>query len=112
MTESDLAAKAFHQPISRDLIGRLAERGLIGTRPREPRRGASYTFVTTDTFLAAFGMASLRDMPDLEPLTDAGLINPTRPQDIQDTAGALLSVFILRPRTALQSYGEGPIQIG
>ena len=48
-----LAAIAFHQPISRDglkdifgkeisrdLIGRLAERNLIGTGPREPRRGA------------------------------------------------------------------------
>ena len=81
-----LAAIAFHQPISRgglkdifgkeisrDLIGRLAERDLIGTGPREPRRGAPYTFVTTDTFLAAFGMQSLRDMPDPEQLEDAGL---------------------------------------
>jgi segregation and condensation protein B len=81
-----LAAIAFHQPISRDglkeifgkeisrdLIGRLAERGLIGTGPREPRRGAPYTFVTTETFLAAFGMQSLRDLPDPEQLDDAGL---------------------------------------
>lgn len=81
-----LAAIAFHQPISRDglkdifgkeisrdLIGRLAERDLIGTGPREPRRGAPYTFVTTETFLAAFGMQSLRDLPDPEQLDDAGL---------------------------------------
>ena len=81
-----LAAIAFHQPISRDglkdvfgkeisrdLIGRLAERDLIGTGPREPRRGAPYTFVTTETFLAAFGMESLRDLPDLEQQEDAGL---------------------------------------
>jgi segregation and condensation protein B len=81
-----LAAIAFHQPISRDglkdifgkeisrdLIGRLAERALIGTGPREPRRGAPYTFVTTETFLAAFGMESLRDLPDPEQLDDAGL---------------------------------------
>lgn len=81
-----LAAIAFHQPvgrdglkdifgkeISRDLIGRLAERNLIATGPREPRRGAPYTFVTTDTFLAAFGMQSLRDLPDQEQLHDAGL---------------------------------------
>lgn len=84
-----LAAIAFHQPISRDglkeifgkeisrdLIGRLAERDLIGTGPREPRRGAPYTFVTTDTFIAAFGMASLRDLPDFEQLDDAGLAAP------------------------------------
>lgn len=81
-----LAAIAFHQPISRDrlkdifgkeisrdLIGRLAARDLIGTGPREPRRGAPYTFVTTDTFLAAFGMQSLRDLPDPEQLDNAGL---------------------------------------
>lgn len=81
-----LAAIAFHQPIgreglkeifgkeiSRDLIGRLSERTLIATGPREPRRGAPYTFVTTETFLAAFGMESLRDLPDAEQLSDAGL---------------------------------------
>ena len=84
-----LAAIAFHQPIgrerlkeifgkeiSRDLIGRLAERDLIGTGPREPRRGAPYTFVTTDTFLAAFGRETLRDLPDPEQLADAGLSVP------------------------------------
>mgnify|MGYP003607219745 CR=1 FL=1 len=81
-----LAAIAFHQPISRDglkdifgreisrdLIGRLAERELIGTGPREPRRGAPYTFVTTETFLAAFGMETLRDLPDAEQMGDAGI---------------------------------------
>lgn len=92
LTEFDLAvlaAIAFRQPISRDglkdifgkeisrdLIGRLAERNLIGTGPRAPRRGAPYTFVTTDTFLVAFGMESLRDLPDPEQLADAGLAAP------------------------------------
>lgn len=81
-----LAAIAIHQPvsrdglkdifgkeISRDLIGRLSERDLVATGPREPRRGAPYTFVTTDAFLAAFGMQSLRDLPDQEQLDDSGL---------------------------------------
>jgi chromosome segregation and condensation protein ScpB len=67
--------KATRQ-ISRDLIGRLAERDLIGTGPREPRRGAPYTFVTTDTFLAAFGIETLRELPDPEQLADAGLSVP------------------------------------
>ena len=84
-----LAAIACHQPISRDglkdifgkeisrdLIGRLSERDLIGTGPREPRRGAPYTFVTTETFLAAFGLETLRDLPDPEQLADAGLADP------------------------------------
>lgn len=90
-----LAAIAFHQPISRDglkdifgkeisrdLIGRLAERDLIGTGPREPRRGAPCTFVTTEAFLAAFGMQSLRDLPDPEQLNDAGLSSPAGAYDI------------------------------
>jgi segregation and condensation protein B len=67
----------FGKEISRDLIGRLAERSLIGTGPREPRRGAPYTFVTTETFLAAFGMQSLRDLPDTEQIDDAGLQAPS-----------------------------------
>ena len=84
-----LAAIAYHQPItrdglrdifgkeiSRDLIGRLHARGLIGTGPRSPRRGAPYTFVTTDAFLVAFGLESLRDLPDPEQLADAGLSAP------------------------------------
>lgn len=96
LTEFDLAvlsAIVFHQPISRDglkeifgkeisrdLIGRLAERDLISSGPREPRRGAPYTFVTTETFLAAFGMETLRDLPDPEQLADAGLSNPSATQ--------------------------------
>lgn len=81
-----LAAIAYHQPItrdglkdifgkeiSRDLIGRLHAQGLIGTGPRSPRRGAPYTYVTTEQFLIAFGLTSLRDLPDREQLADAGL---------------------------------------
>ncbi len=81
-----LAAVAYHQPItrdglkdifgkeiSRDLIGRLHARDLIGTGPRSPRRGAPYTFVTTEQFLVSFGLDSLHDLPDREMLLDAGL---------------------------------------
>ncbi len=81
-----LAAIAYHQPItrdglkdifgkeiSRDLIGRLHARGLIGTGPRSPQRGAPYTYVTTEQFLVAFDLQSLQDLPDREQLMDAGL---------------------------------------
>ena len=81
-----LAAIAYYQPItrdglkdifgkeiSRDLIGRLYERGLIGTGPRAPKRGAPYTFVTTDQFLMAFDLESLQDLPDREQMQDAGM---------------------------------------
>lgn len=81
-----LASIAYHQPvtreglknifgkeISRDLIGRLHARNLISTGPRSPRRGAPYIFVTTQQFLVAFDLQSLRDLPDREQLQDAGL---------------------------------------
>jgi len=81
-----LAAIAYHQPItrdglkdifgkeiSRDLIGRLHARELIATGPRSPRRGAPYTFVTTEQLLVAFDLQSLRDLPDREQLEDAGI---------------------------------------
>ncbi len=81
-----LAAIAYHQPItrdglkdifgkeiSRDLIGRLHARGLIGTGPRSPRRGAPYTYVTTERFLVAFDLESLQDLPDRAQLEDAGM---------------------------------------
>ena len=90
-----LAAIAYHQPItrdglkdifgkeiSRDLIGRLHARDLIGTGPRSPRRGAPYTFVTTEQFLVAFGLESLRDLPDREQLEDAGVVGEALQVDV------------------------------
>ncbi len=87
-----LAAIAYRQPItrdglkdifgkeiSRDLIGRLHTRELIATGPRAPRRGAPYTFVTTERFLVAFGLETLRDLPDREQLEDAGIV-PAAPE--------------------------------
>ncbi|MFD2741364.1 SMC-Scp complex subunit ScpB [Sulfitobacter aestuarii] len=81
-----LAAIAYHQPIprdglkeifgkeiSRDVIGRLHACDLIATGPRSPRRGAPYTYVTTAHFLVAFGLESLRELPDREMLADAGI---------------------------------------
>ena len=82
-----LAAIAYHQPITRDglkdifgkeisreLIGRLHARGLIGTGPRSPRRGAPYTYVTTEKFLVAFDLETLQDLPDREQLEDSGML--------------------------------------
>ena len=36
--------------------------------------GAPYAYVTTEKFLVEFGFESLRDLPDLEALKDAGLL--------------------------------------
>jgi|Cruoilmetagenom7_1024161.scaffolds.fasta_scaffold00468_15 segregation and condensation protein B len=74
-----LCAIAYHQPIdraglkdifgkdvSRDLLARLRFKDLIASGPRAPRPGAPHTFVTTETFLTAFDLQTLRDLPELE----------------------------------------------
>ncbi len=74
-----LCATAYHQPIdragladifgkevSRDLLSRLRYNKLIGNGPKSPRPGAPHTFVTTEQFLVAFDLQSLRDLPELQ----------------------------------------------
>lgn len=60
--------------ISRDVIGALKRHGLIDGALRAPEPGAPYASVTTKKFLEVFGLVSLRDLPDIEKLEDAGLL--------------------------------------
>jgi segregation and condensation protein B len=60
--------------ISRDVIAALKRHGLIDGAIRAPQPGAPFAYVTTKTFLEAFGFASLRDLPDLERVADETLI--------------------------------------
>jgi segregation and condensation protein B len=69
----DDLSRAFGREVSRELIGRLRARDLIAPGPRSPRPGAPYTFVTTEGFLATFDLGSLRDLPDVEMMGEAGL---------------------------------------
>jgi segregation and condensation protein B len=85
-----LMAIAYFQPItrgelslllgrevSRDAIAALREEDLIAAGPRSPTPGAPYAHVTTPGFLAQFGFESLRDLPAIEKLQDAGLLGRT-----------------------------------
>nr|WP_274866230.1 SMC-Scp complex subunit ScpB [Sinorhizobium meliloti] len=67
--------KIFGKEVSRDTIATLRDAGFIASGPRSPTPGAPYTYVTTKRFLSAFGMETLRDLPDLERLEDAGLLS-------------------------------------
>jgi segregation and condensation protein B len=82
-----LVSIAYHQPvtragvaeilgreISRDVIGALRDKDMITSGPRSPTAGAPFTYVTTKAFLSHFGLDTLRDLPDLEALEDAGLL--------------------------------------
>ena len=61
-------SKLAGREISRDVIAALKRHGLIDGAIRAPQPGAPFAYVTTRTFLEAFGLASLRDLPDLERL--------------------------------------------
>lgn len=74
VTRGELS-KIFGKEVSRDTIGALRGAGFIASGPRSPTPGAPYTYITTKHFLSAFGMQSLRDLPDLEALEDAGLLS-------------------------------------
>ncbi|MGY3613916.1 SMC-Scp complex subunit ScpB [Bradyrhizobium sp. USDA 10063] len=65
----------FGKEVSRDTIGRLRALEFIAAGPRSPQPGAPYTYVTTKAFLSHFGFDTLRDLPDMEMLEDAGLLS-------------------------------------
>lgn len=84
-----LVSIAYHQPvtragvaeilgreISRDVIGALRDKNMITAGPRSPTPGAPFTYVTTKGFLSQFGLDTLRDLPEIEALEDAGLLRP------------------------------------
>lgn len=60
--------------ISRDVIARLKRLDLIDAGLRAPEPGAPFAYVTTKKFLEVFGLATLRDLPDIEKLEDEGLL--------------------------------------
>src|SRR5271156_2724452 len=84
--------------VSRDAIAALRGEGFIAAGPRSPTPGAPYAYVTTPGFLAHFGFESLRDLPDIEKLEDAGLIGRTREAllDGDELASELRAVLRLK----------------
>jgi segregation and condensation protein B len=84
-----LAIIAYHEPVSRaeieairgvqvskGTIDVLMEEGWIAPAGRREVPGRPLTFATTPGFLTHFGLASRRDLPGLEDLRAAGLLDP------------------------------------
>ena len=80
---SELAGKE----ISRDVIGALKRHGLIDGALRAPEPVAPFAYVTTGKFLEVFGLASLRDLSEVERLEDEGFLQ--KPREHIDLDGAL-----------------------
>lgn len=74
VTRAELS-EVFGKEISRDTIAGLRDAGFIVSGPRSPTPGAPYTYVTTRRFLSVFGFETLRDLPNIEALEDAGLLS-------------------------------------
>ena len=101
-------SEMFGREISRDLIGSLRAAGLIAAGPRSPQPGAPYAYVTTSGFLSEFGFESLRDLPDLEKLEDAGLVSRHGPDAADpDKARDVDSVELFSGLTPALSGADG-----
>jgi segregation and condensation protein B len=84
-----LAIVAYHEPvsraeieairgvqISRGTLDVLMEAGWVRPAGRREVPGRPLTYATTAGFLAHFGLASRRDLPGLDDLKAAGLLDP------------------------------------
>jgi segregation and condensation protein B len=85
VTRGDISRLAGRE-ISRDVIASLKRHGLIDGAIRAPQPGAPFAYVTTRTFLEAFGFASLRELPDLERLKAEGPLQRGQGENDFDSA--------------------------
>ncbi len=91
-----LAIIAYHQPVTRaeiealrgvsthkGTLDTLLEAGFVRLRGRRRSPGRPVTFGTTETFLIQFGLNRISDLPGLEDLAGAGLVQGQVPQGLQ-----------------------------
>lgn len=84
-----LAIVAYHEPVSRaeieairgvqiskGTIDVLIEAGWIAPAGRRQLPGRPLTYATTRDFLSHFGLADRRDLPGIDDLREAGLLDP------------------------------------
>jgi len=84
-----LAVVAYHQPVTRaeieeirgvglgkGMLDTLIETGWVRPRGRRMSPGRPLLWVTTPGFLAHFGLDSLADLPAIDELRAAGLLDP------------------------------------
>lgn len=83
-----LAIVAYHQPVTRaeieairgvavahGTLDRLMETGWVQPRGRRDAPGRPLTWVTTPAFLTHFGLDNVKDLPGIEELRAAGLLD-------------------------------------
>ena len=91
-----LAIIAYHQPVTRaeieeirgvvtspGTIDVLLQTGWIRLRGRRKAPGRPLTYGTTETFLAQFGLEDVGDLPGVDELRGAGLVDGRLPPDFE-----------------------------
>lgn len=91
-----LATIAYHQPVTRAEVEEvrgvatskgtldvLLETGWVKMRGRRKTPGRPVTYGTTDAFLDHFGLSELRDLPGLDELKGAGLLQSQLPANFK-----------------------------
>ena len=89
-----LAIVAYHQPVTRAEVEEirgvstskgtldvLLETGWIRLRGRRKAPGRPVTYGTNEAFLSHFGLEALSDLPGLDELKGAGIVDPTLPAE-------------------------------
>lgn len=97
-----LAIVAYHEPVSRAEIEAirgvqiskgtldvLMEAGWVRTAGRRESPGRPLLYATTDDFLTHFGLASRRDLPGIDDLKAAGLLDPLDEEALAAELGTL-----------------------
>ncbi|WP_374410229.1 SMC-Scp complex subunit ScpB [Novosphingobium colocasiae] len=95
-----LAIVAYHEPVSRAEIEAirgvqtakgtldvLMEAGWVRVSGRREVPGRPVIYATTPEFLAHFGLASLKELPGVDELRAAGLLDPVDDDMIEQTLG-------------------------
>jgi segregation and condensation protein B len=91
-----LAIVAYHQPVTRaeiesvrgvslskGTLDQLLEMGCVRLRGRRRTPGRPVTYGTADRFLEHFGLASLSDMPGVQEMKAAGLLDMSMPSGFE-----------------------------
>ena len=112
-----LAIVAYHEPVSRAEIEAirgvqtsagtldvLMEAGWVRVAGRREVPGRPVTYATTPEFLAHFGLASRRDLPGIDELKAAGLLDPV--EDAYDDLVARNDAESVEEAAALENPEE------